>query len=158
MTASRAATFVASCAILIFVATPRADTQDAGCQFTGNSACGGDDHGQCAPHERFYSERCSNGSVQNKCFVESYCASVSKGRVNITGAWNGGAYQIMQHGDSLSITGGAAGPAQGTFTPRTINVTWPQAHATYNGVIGGSGPHDARRIQWDHPANNIWHR
>jgi hypothetical protein len=65
----------------------------------------------------------------------------------------------LQHGDSFSIIGGAAGPAQGAFTgPRTITVTWPQAHATFNGVIGGTDPHHPVTIQWDHPANNIWRR
>src|SRR6202011_1765605 len=29
-----------------------------GCHYTGNSACGGDDHGQCAPQERFMSQQC----------------------------------------------------------------------------------------------------
>jgi len=59
-------------------------------QFTGNSACGGDNRVQCAPHERLYSEQCSSGPAQIKCFVDNYCASINKGRTNIAGqAWSG---------------------------------------------------------------------
>jgi hypothetical protein len=135
----------------------RALGQDPGCTFTGNSACGGDDHGQCAPQERFYSESCPNG-VQNRCFVDNYCASTSKGRTNLTGRWAGGAYNIMQHGDSLYITGGAAGPANGSFIgPYTISVIWPQAHASYTGAIGPQS-RIGTQIHWDHPPNNIWTR
>jgi hypothetical protein len=130
-----------------------------GCHYIGNSACGGDDKGQCTPQERFMSQQCNNGQTIHDCRADDYCGKTSKGRVNITGVWQGGGYQILQHGDSFSIIGGAAGPAQGAFTgPRTITVTWPQAHATFNGVIGGTDPHHPVTIQWDHPANNIWRR
>jgi hypothetical protein len=133
-------------------------SQDSGCTFTGHSACGGDDHGQCAPHQRYFSEKCANGATYNKCLVDDYCANTSKGRFHIGGGWRGGAYQILQRGDSFSISGGAAGPATGSFTgANTIVVTWPQAHATFNGVISGNGV-EATLIRWDHPANNVWNR
>jgi hypothetical protein len=142
--------------ILFFAALPTL-AQDPGCTFIGNSACGGDDHGQCAPQERFYSERCSNGSVQNRCFADTYCASVTKGRTNLTGTWGGG-YTIMQHADSLYITGGGSGPATGSFTgPYTIIVTWAQVRATYRGTTSPAS-RVGTVIQWDHPAGNIWRR
>ena len=130
-----------------------------GCHYIGHSACGGDDHGQCAAQERHMSQQCDNGQVINGCRTDDYCAKTSKGRVNISGTWAGGRYQIQQHGDSLYITGGGSGPANGAFTgPRAINITWPQTHMTYNASINGNGPHDATRITWDHPPNNIWNR
>ncbi len=128
------------------------------CHYIGNSACGGDDHGQCAPHERFMSQKCDNGQVINDCRVDTYCEKTSKGRFRIGGGWQRGAYQILQRGDTFSITGGAAGPANGSFTgSNTIVVTWPQAHATFTGVLSGNGVF-ATRIQWDHPAGNAWGR
>lgn len=126
--------------------------------FIGNSACGGDQRGQCVPNERYYSERCSNGTIVNKCFVDDYCASVTKGRTNLTGTtWAQHRYSILQHGDSLYITGGGAGPANGTFIgPFTISVTWPQVHMTYTGVIVPA--RFGRTITWDHPPHNVWVR
>ena len=129
-----------------------------GCHYTGNSACGGTDQGQCAPHERLLSQQCDNGSVINACGADDYCGRTSKGRFRIGGAWRGGGYQILQRGDTFSITGGGAGPANGSFTgSNTITVTWPQAHATFTAVISGNGPY-ATRIQFDHPAGNVWVR
>jgi hypothetical protein len=143
-------------ALYTFVAVmvpPLGSAQDPGCTFTGNSACGGTDRGQCAPHERFYSEQCAGGAVRNKCFVDNYCASVNKGRINIGGAWRGGAYIIRQLGDTLNITGGSAGPATGQFVgPYTIKVAWGAAQFT--GVVATNGS----QITWDHPANNFWRR
>jgi hypothetical protein len=59
--------------------------QDPGCTFKGHSSYGGDNRGQCAPQERFYSEQCSGGIIRNACLVDNYCASVTRGRTNLTG-------------------------------------------------------------------------
>jgi hypothetical protein len=129
-----------------------------GCHYIGNSACGGDDRQQCAPQERHLSQQCDNGRVINSCGVDGYCAKTNKGRVSISGPWRGGQYQIHQTGDTFTISGGGAGPANGHFTGgNVIVVTWPQAHATYTGAISGTGTHGTR-IQWDHPAGNVWVR
>jgi hypothetical protein len=139
----------------MFVVTLRA--QDPGCQFTGNSACGGDNRVQCAPHERLYSEQCSSGPAQIKCFVDSYCASINKGRTNIAGqAWSGG-YSFKQSGDSLTVTGGTAGPGSGRFIgPLVISISWGGGSA-YTGRISLQN-NVANRIQWDRPPLGTWTR
>jgi hypothetical protein len=139
----------------MFVVTLRA--QDPGCQFTGNSACGGDNRVQCAPHERLYSEQCSSGSAQIKCFVESYCASINKGRTNIAGqAWSGG-YSFKQSGDSLTVTGGTAGPGSGRFIgPLVISISWGGG-SSFTGRISLQN-NVPNRIQWDRPPLGTWTR
>ena len=138
-----------------FMATLQA--QDPGCQFTGNSACGGDSRGQCAPHERLYAEQCSTGPAQSKCFADSYCASINRGRINIAGhEWSGG-YSFRQLGDSLAVTGGSAGPGSGRFIgPYVISITWNGASA-YTGRISVQN-NVANRIQWDRPPLDTWTR
>jgi hypothetical protein len=129
-----------------------------GCHYIGNSACGGDDHGQCAPQERFFSQQCNDGRVINACGVDTHCKSTSRGRFHIGGGWRNGTYQIHQTGDTFTISGGSAGPANGSFVgANTITVTWPQAHATFQGVVSGNGT-EANLIRWDHPPNNVWGR
>ena len=136
------------CTTAFFVTSLRA--QDPGCQFTGNSACGGDNRGQCAPHERFYAEQCTNGPAQTKCFADKYCTSINKGRVNIAGAaWLGG-YTFKQLGDSLTVTGGTAGQGSGRFIgPYTISISWGGTSA-YTGTIKVEND-VAKQIQWDRP-------
>jgi hypothetical protein len=143
------------CAAAAFMATLQA--QDPGCQFTGNSACGGDNRVQCAPHERLYAEQCTNGPAQTKCFVDNYCASLNRGRINVGGrAWSGG-YSFKQSGDSLTVTGGSAGPGYGRFIgPYVISITWNGA-AAYTGRISVQD-NVANRIQWDRPPLNTWTR
>ena len=46
MVGARRVALVMFCTVAAFMATLQA--QDPGCQFTGNSACGGDNRGQCA--------------------------------------------------------------------------------------------------------------
>src|SRR6266849_10984203 len=142
---------VAFCTVAAFMATLQA--QDPGCQFTGNSACGGDNRGQCAPHERLYAEQCSSGPAQSKCFVDNYCASINRGRVNIGGRpWSGG-YIFRQLGDSLTVTGGSAGPGSGRFIgPYLISITWNGTPA-YTGTISVQN-NIANQIQWDRPPLN----
>ena len=143
------------CCTAAFVATLQA--QDPGCHFTGNSACGGDSRVPCAPHERLYAEQCLNGPAQSKCFVDNYCASINRGRVNIGGqAWSGG-YSFKQLGDSLTVTGGSAGPGSGRFIgPYTISISWSGASA-YTGRISVQN-NVANRIQWDRPPLGTWTR
>jgi hypothetical protein len=148
-------------ALMATITAGGALAQDQGCQFTGNSACGGDDSGQCAPHERFYSEKCSNGSIQNKCFVDDYCAKVNKGRSSLAGrAWSGG-YVFQQHGDALYVTGGNAGAGSGQFVSDVlIQITWPGV-LTYTGHVDTApAPDDdfGVTIYWDRPNGNIWKR
>jgi hypothetical protein len=152
---TRKVVLVVSCVFLVLAAALEVRAQDAGCQFTGNSACGGDDRGQCAPHERFYSEKCSNGSIQNKCFVDNYCASVNKGRINIAGSWQGNVFR--QLGDSLSVTYPGKSVGNGQFIgPYTITITWPGVPA-YRGTISVQNGR-AYLITWDRPAGNVWRR
>jgi hypothetical protein len=128
------------------------------CHYIGNSACGGDDHGQCAPHQRFLSQRCDDGRVINACGVDDHCASTNKGRFHIGGSWRGGSYQIAQHGDTFSITGGNAGTASGSFiNTNIIFVTWPGAPAFKGTIVNANGV-EATKIVWDHPAGNFWVR
>ena len=131
--------------------------QDPGCQFTGNSACGGDSRVQCAPHERLYAEQCSNGPAQSKCFIDHYCASINRGRTNIGGQmWSGG-YSFRQNGDSLTVTGGSLGPGTGRFIgPYVISITWSGTSA-YTGRISLQN-NVANRIQWDRPPLGTWTR
>lgn len=138
-----------------FVATLQA--QDPGCQFTGNSACGGDSRVQCAPHERLYAEQCSNGPAQSKCFVDNYCASINRGRTNIAGqAWSGG-YSFKQLGDSLTVTGGSAGPGRGRFIgPYVISISWGGGSACTGRISLQNNV--ANRIQWDRPPLGTWTR
>ncbi len=139
----------------VFVAILQA--QDPGCHFTGNSACGGDNRVQCAPHERLYAEQCLNGPSQSKCFVDNYCASINKGRVNLGGQpWSGG-YSFKQQGDSLTVTGGSVGTGNGRFIgPYSISITWSGASA-YTGRISVQN-NVANRIQWDRPPLGTWTR
>ena len=148
-------TLVAFCIAAAFMTPLKA--QDPGCQFTGNSACGGDNRGQCAPHERFYAEQCTNGPAQTKCFGDSYCASINKGRTNIGGrAWPGG-YTFRQLGDSLTVTGGSAGQGTGRFIgPYMISVTW-SGSPSYTGRISVENS-VANKIQWDRPPLGTWTR
>jgi hypothetical protein len=154
MTTSKRAIAALSLALTFMVSR----AQDPGCTFFGNSACGGDDHGQCAPHERFYSERCENGAVRNKCFVDDYCASVTKGRVNIAGSWIHGSYSIRQSGDTFTITGGGAGPATGQFTgPNTIYVKWAP-EPPYSATVAADNNNRGIQINWNRPPGNLWRR
>ena len=146
------------CAIFIFAAAMQAAAQDPGCQFIGNTSCGGDDHNQSAPHERFYAEQCSNGTVQHRCFAENQCAAVNKGRVNIAvgPAWTGG-YVFRQAGDSLWVRGTTEGEGTGVFTgPFTIEITWKGGQA-YSGTVRVKDGR-AYRIEWNRPPGNHWDR
>ena len=140
---------IALCLTVTSVPTIQTVAQDNGCSFIGNSACGGDDHGQCKPQERFYSERCGNGQVINKCFADDYCARTTIGRFNIAvgGGWSGG-YIFRQLGDALTVTGGVHGPGNGSFIRADlISITWPQAHATITAAV--RGPADRPNLlQW----------
>jgi hypothetical protein len=150
---------VACVAVVLTLSIPLAKAQDPNCNFAGNSACGGTDQGQCTPDERFYTENCSNGAVIHKCFVDNFCASVTKGRVNIRGGWQGGQYNIRQLGDSLTITGGRSGTATGQFIgPNQIAVRWPVANGAYTATITVNQFKQGVQINWDHPAGNIWRR
>jgi hypothetical protein len=146
---------VTFCTVAVFMATLQA--QDPGCQFTGNSACGGDSRVQCAPHERLYTEQCSIGPVQIKCFADNYCASTNKGRINIAGrTWSGG-YCFKQLGDALTVTGGSAGPGTGRFIgPYLISVSWGGG-SSYTGRIMVQN-NVATQIQWDRPPLGTWTR
>jgi len=149
------------CAGLLTVINIPSPAQD-GCQEFGHSACGGSDRDKCPPNQRFISERCSGGAVRNRCSIDEYCARTTKGRVNIDGKWITGVapYQINQSADSIYITGGAAGPANGAFiSANQISVTWPQAKATFIGTVSFNPQGNiGTRIDWDHPAGNFWHR
>ena len=146
---------VTFCTVAVFMATLQA--QDPGCQFTGNSACGGDSRVQCAPHERLYTEQCLSGSAQIKCFADNYCASINKGRINIAGRiWSGG-YSFKQLGDALTVTGGSAGPGTGRFIgPYLIRVSWGGG-SSYTGRIMVQN-NVATQIQWDRPPLGTWTR
>lgn len=146
--------------VVFSIATMPAKAQNPGCHFIGNSACGGSQNNKCAPHERYYSQQCANGQVVNSCIIDNYCGSVNKGRVNIDGSWRAGGYHIAQNGDSLYITGGAAGPASGQFTSgQTISVTWPQAKKTFVGtVVFNPATNVGVKIQWNDSPSNYWTR
>lgn len=136
-------------------AQPQSQQPRAGCHWIGSSACGGDDHGQCKPHEKYCGAQCNDGTTYNVCVEDDYCASVNKGRANIAGAWSGG-YVFRQLGDSLSVTGGSAGPGNGAFVSAyQIRITWPQAHAAYIGTVSELNG-VARRISWNN--NTTWSR
>ena len=141
--------------VAMFLTIVRA--QDPGCQFTGNSACGGDNREPCAPHERLYAEQCSNGPAQSKCFEDKYCASINRGRTNLAGqAWSGG-YAFKQSADSLTVTGGSAGTGYGRFIgPYKISITW-NGTGTYTGTVSLQNGL-AKRIQWDRPPLGTWTR
>jgi hypothetical protein len=145
--------------LCVIASIETSSAQGPGCSLSGNSACGGTDAGQCAPHERFFTEVCPNKPNVNKCLVDSHCAATNKGRANINGKWRGGAYNIQQHGDALYITGGAAGPASGQFTgPFTISVSWAGPSGHFNAQVLADGNSHGYRINWDHPAGNAWVR
>ena len=135
-----------------------------GCHYTGSSACGGTDRGQCAPHQRFLSQQCEdNGQVINACAADTSCESTNKGRANLTGAWSGG-YSFAQSGDSLNVTGGQAGPGSGRFIgPYQIQITWPQTHVTLIAQVNvpkANTPANinnrADRLNWNN--NTVWTR
>jgi len=130
-----------------------------GCHYFGHSPCGGTDKAICAPQQRYFSQQCQNGQVNNSCVDDNYCASTSKGRVVIWGFWKSNIYKIDQHGDTLYITGGSAGAGSGSFTgPMTIEVTWP-GNLKYKGTISlNPQTHVPNTITWDHPAGNVWTR
>jgi hypothetical protein len=130
-----------------------------GCHYIGNTSCG-DPIRACAPHQRYFTQQCDDGRVLHGVGVDTYCASTSKGRFFIGGGgWKSNGYTINQTGDTFSITGGGAGPANGSFTgANTIIVTWPQVHATFHATVNGPINH-ANYILFDHPGStNIWTR
>ncbi len=146
---------IAFCIAVAFTAVMQA--QDPGCQFTGNSACGGDNRQQCAPHERLFTEQCSNGTAQSKCSADNYCTSINRGRINIGGrAWSGG-YSFKQQGDSLTVSGGSGGTGSGRFIgPFLISISWSGTPA-YTGRISVRN-NVASEIQWDRPPLGTWTR
>lgn len=150
------------CGAALFVSSQWADAQnpDPGCQLTGSSACGGDDRGQCKPQERFSSETCS-GKVVNKCLADNFCASITKGRYNISGTWRSTLGNILvaitQHADSLTVTGGTFHSVPGEFVgPATIQLS--ANNTTYVGTITAVDPKTQapNTIKWNNAV--IWRR
>jgi hypothetical protein len=139
--------------------TPITEAQDPGCNFIGHSACGGTDAGQCISDERFYTEQCSNGQVNHKCFIDDHCAQTSKGRVYIGGTWQQGQDVIHQQGDNFTITGGSFGTATGHFTgPNTIDAAWPVANGAFSATVASDANRRGTQINWNRPPGNIWRR
>ncbi len=153
------------CVATLFVYSPTmlAQQPDPGCELIGSSACGGDDHGQCKPQERFYSERCSGGRVVNKCMVDPHCASVTKGRFNIAGTWTTGRpgsdkVTIRQLADSLTINGSSFVQTPAEFIgPQTIQFREKNGSLT-TGTIVSVYPNTQtpNRINWSNGV--FWQR